>query len=165
MKNRIIVTLSAVVLGSLLASCSEIIGASVATSCATHAVTGVASLGSKVSNAIDSHSAKSKAKRNNANLNALKIGQTKAEVVAIMGSADRRDAIELKSGEMVDICLYRSEAGVATSNEFESIYISLSIGGESSPKEKYTPLIFKQDKLVGWGRSFYEQIQSKAKVG
>lgn len=150
MKTGLALTISTLALG-LMASCGHVIGASVATYSTIAALRGVGSLGSQIFNAVDARSAKSAAQRNNENMNALKIGQTKEEVFSIMGKADRRDTFETKDGQIIDINLYRTEAGVASSNEFEQFSIMLSIGGEESPKKSTPLLILKEDKLAGWG--------------
>ncbi len=79
---------------------------------------------------------------NNANLVKLKEGMTKDDVVEIMG-----DPLENEAYNKKDLWFYYTGA-------------KWSDGNRTS--DECTPLVFENDKLVGWGQDFYKQYRQKS---
>jgi outer membrane protein assembly factor BamE (lipoprotein component of BamABCDE complex) len=64
----------------------------------------------------------------------LQVGMSRIEVMAIMGQPQRREAYE-----KVEFLIYRTDwAGTTESQNF-------------------TPVAIVNDKVVGWGRNYYDQ--------
>ncbi len=89
------------------------------------------------------------AQRNSNKMLTLNKRQTKQEVLQVMGNPHRNEKYDM-NGKDVDIWFYRtswSEDGLETDDEF-------------------TPMVFEDGKLIGWGRNFYDQkikLQSEIK--
>jgi hypothetical protein len=82
------------------------------------------------------------AKANNQKLANLKIGQSKSEVVSLMGPATRTEAYQLEKERVIEFLFYRT-AGWSVRDPVDKDY-------------QFTPITFENDKLVGWGRNYYE---------
>ena len=80
-------------------------------------------------------------KNNKANMQKLSVGISKAEVLEIMGPADKTEAYKTKSGGTMEFLLYRVE-----------------VNYDFRPKTDrlWTPLCIIDGKLEGWGRNFYD---------
>ena len=76
---------------------------------------------------------------NRDNLNKLEVGMTKSDVRDIMGKPHQREA---------DM---EYEWWFYLTNNRDLIY------GTFYREEDYTPLAFKDEKLIGWGRNFYTE--------
>ncbi|MDD5458408.1 MAG: DUF3192 domain-containing protein [Phycisphaerae bacterium] len=77
--------------------------------------------------------------RNRDNLNLLEIGMSKNDVLDIMGKPYQREAFS------------DTEALLYLTNH--SAYVSDS--------ERYTPVVFKNERLAGWGRNFWTYPEQK----
>lgn len=89
-------------------------------------------------------STRSAAEANNAHLQKLEIGQSKSELLSIMGLADKREAYQLDNGRVVEFLFYRT-------------------GGWSSQvamdqDNQFTPVALEGGKVRGWGRNFYDNV-------
>jgi len=73
---------------------------------------------------------------NRKNLNKIEIGITKAEILEIMGRPHIREASNQQEWWLYEIA--------------RSIYIT--------DYERYTPIVFENGKVIGWGRNFYKDI-------
>ena len=81
------------------------------------------------------------AQKNNDLMLKLSIGQSKEDVLKLMGNPSRSEKYTLASKE-TDIWFYRT-------NSFMS-------GGWDSD-DYFTPVIFENGRLAGWGQDFYDQ--------
>jgi len=81
------------------------------------------------------------AKKNNELMLTLDPGQTKQEVLKVMGNPSKNERYSSDSKE-VEVWFYR------TSSFFS---------GGWDPDDYFTPLVFENGKLSGWGRDFYAQ--------
>ena len=83
-------------------------------------------------------------KNNNANMQKLSLGMSKAQVLETMGPADKTEAYESKTGGTMEFLMYRTMVHYMT--EFEP---------DKSTKH-WTPICIIDGKLKGWGRNFYD---------
>jgi outer membrane protein assembly factor BamE (lipoprotein component of BamABCDE complex) len=81
------------------------------------------------------------AKKNNELMLTLDRGQTKQEVLKIMGNPSKNEKYFADNNEM-DVWFYRTSSFVS--------------GGWDSD-DYFTPMVFENGKLTGWGNDFYEQ--------
>jgi outer membrane protein assembly factor BamE (lipoprotein component of BamABCDE complex) len=72
----------------------------------------------------------------------LKIGMSKAQVMAAMGRPRKTESYQIE-GQNLEFWLYLTEG--------RTPYESLS-------DKHFTPLAFTDGKLVGWGRNYYERV-------
>lgn len=71
----------------------------------------------------------------------IDIGMTKKEVVSIMGQPYTREVYQLPDESVLEFLIYRT-------------YYEIG-------REEMTPICLKDNKVIGWGRNFYEQQQQK----
>jgi len=81
------------------------------------------------------------AKRNNELMLTLKIGQEKKEVLQVMGSPTKNETY-MKNGKEIDIWFYRTSSFATDAWDSDNYF---------------TPMVFEDGKLTGWGRDFYQQ--------
>lgn len=84
----------------------------------------------------------------------LKIGQTRGEVLNIMGDPAKTESYDLGNGNVVVFYFYRTEGW---SNQ--TLY---------DTDRQFTPVAFQNDKVIGWGRNYYDRVikhQLDLKVG
>ncbi len=79
------------------------------------------------------------AKKNNDLMLTLETGQTKGRVLGIMGSPSRNETYAI-NGKNVDVWFYRTSYDIYALED-----------------DNFTPVIFEDDKLAGWGRNLYQQ--------
>lgn len=94
------------------------------------------------------------AQKNNKNMLSLKIGQTRGEVLNIMGDPAKTESYDLGNGNVVVFYFYRTEGW---SNQ--TLY---------DTDRQFTPVAFQNDKVIGWGRNYYDRVikhQLDLKVG
>ena len=84
------------------------------------------------------------AERNNKKMLLLHVGQTKSEVMEIMGNPAKTESYDLGQKVVVEFHFYRTQGW--------SKYQTQDTDGQ------YTPLAFRNDKLVGWGRNYYNKV-------
>ena len=95
--------------------------------------------------------------RNRENILKLAEGMSSSEVKQIMGTKTRGG----KYGEPMVSNPYKSEIIIAGGNRYEVLYYyteidsSIHISNPSVVRDgDLTPLVFKDNKLIGWGRGF-----------
>lgn len=93
-------------------------------------------------------STESEAKRNNDNMMQLEIGQTRQEVLEIMGTPAKREAYQLENERVIDFLFYRTSGW--------------SMDCMRDTDYQFTPLAFENDKLIGWGRNYYDNVVRSA---
>lgn len=83
------------------------------------------------------------AQRNRAAIFSLNVGMTKDQVLKTMGKPRKKEtrAIEDKT---IEFWMYLTDGW--------------TIEGSSLQDSRLTPLAFENEKLIGWGRSFYRRI-------
>jgi hypothetical protein len=76
------------------------------------------------------------------NLDKLEVGMAKSEILNIMGSPYQREVFIGKDGQPVEVLLYQTKF----------------VGLLNPPSDRdLTPVVLKNNYLVGWGRNFYDQ--------
>lgn len=85
---------------------------------------------------------KAKAQKNIRSILSLDIGMTKDEVLATMGKPKKKEN-RSSDGKTIEFWFYLTEG--------------LTIDDGRVRDSDYTPLAFEEDKLIGWGRSFYDR--------
>jgi len=75
------------------------------------------------------------------NLNKIDIGMTKQEVVSIMGQPYTREVYQLPDGAVLQYLIYVTYYEVG--------------------HQETTPICLKDNRVIGWGRNFYEQQQQR----
>lgn len=83
------------------------------------------------------------AKANNEKIMRLQIGQSKNEVLSIMGNPNKRESYKI--GERVIEFLFYRTTGWYIRDPLDADY-------------HFTPLAFENDKLTGWGRNYYDNV-------
>lgn len=87
------------------------------------------------------------ARRNNDLLLTLNIGQGKQEVLQIMGNPSRNERYS-SGGKETEIWYYRTDVDIYGSED-----------------DNFTPVVFENGKLAGWGRNFYdERIEYQSQI-
>ena len=81
-------------------------------------------------------------RENRANIANLTLGATYASVVTVMGQADFSEAFET-GGHQYQILFYRTHR--------------VDSDGETT-KDETTPLVFKDQQLIGWGQDALQRI-------
>ena len=76
------------------------------------------------------------------NLEKSKIGMTKPEVLALMGTADKSEQFE-REGVAVEILYYLTSGSYSPGTGWQNI--------------DSTPVVFEAGILTGWGKYYYEQ--------
>lgn len=79
------------------------------------------------------------AKKNNELLVTLRTGQPTQEVLQVMGPPEKSEKYSDKEKTM-DVWFYRTN----------------SASGGWDAEDSLTPIVFENDKLVGWGKNFYD---------
>lgn len=82
------------------------------------------------------------AAKNRKSLLHLSIGMTKTEVQKAMGDPRKTEAYS-KDGRNIEFWLYMTEGITITDRKLRD--------------SNFTPLVFEDGKLIGWGRNFYDQ--------
>lgn len=99
-------------------------------------------------------STRSVAEKTNKKMLSLKVGQCKSEVLKIMGEPVKTESYDLGKGTVVEFYFYRTQGW--------STY-------ETRDNDcQFTPVAFQNDKLVGWGRNYYDKVtrqQIDLKIG
>ncbi|MGD2271203.1 MAG: DUF3192 domain-containing protein [Desulfobacterales bacterium] len=86
--------------------------------------------------------------QNQKNLMQLKKGLVKEEVINVMGQPDFHEAYESLYGNTFIILYYHTHR-----NRFDG----------KITKDECTPVVIKNDRLVGWGNDFYEWLNRREK--
>lgn len=89
-------------------------------------------------------STRSEAEKNNANLMKVQIGQTKEELLSVMGQPTKREAYKLSDSKIVEFLFYRT-TGWSSSNTGDR-------------DAQFTPVAIESGKVSGWGRNYYDQV-------
>jgi len=76
-------------------------------------------------------------------LNDLELGMSKQDVVRLMGRPYSREVFTGRDGETLDFLFY----------------ITQYTSSGPIPDSDKTPLCFREGKLVGWGRNFYDRTE------
>jgi hypothetical protein len=89
------------------------------------------------------------AKRNNQLMLTLNPGQTKQEVLKIMGGPSRNERYSLDK-KQIDVWYYRTDSFLT---------------GSWDDDEYFTPMVFEDGILVGWGKDYYDEDQRHGNQG
>jgi ABC-type uncharacterized transport system YnjBCD ATPase subunit len=87
---------------------------------------------------------------NYARLNEVKIGMAKSEVVGLMGPAGTTESGDYRGGHFT-VLFYLTH-----SMDFEE---------SNTVRNGYTPLVFKNDRLIGIGKRDYRQAVDRPETG
>jgi hypothetical protein len=88
------------------------------------------------------------AQRNSNMMLALKLSQSKPEVLKQLGNPHRNEKYNINDKE-IDVWFYR------TSWNADNL----------ETDDEFTPMVFENGKLIGWGRNFYDQtIKFKSEI-
>ncbi|QSX32542.1 DUF3192 domain-containing protein [Shewanella avicenniae] len=90
----------------------------------------------------DSESWKQVQRHNQQILSQLDLGMSVSQVEVLMGTPDFNEAFA-SSGEKVQVLFYRTQHAHSDGK---------------TTKDECTPLIFRSDKLAGWGDKAYQQL-------
>ena len=78
------------------------------------------------------------------NLDKLEVGMTKSEILDIMGFPYQREVFRGQDGQPVEVLIYQTKF----------------VGTLLSPSDSdLTPVVLKDNSLVGWGRNFYDRTK------
>ena len=89
-------------------------------------------------------STESEARINNEKIMNLNIGQSRQEVLEVMGMPAKREVYQLGNQSVIEFLFYRT-SGWSGTDWGDKDY-------------QFTPLAFENNKLVGWGRNYYDNI-------
>jgi hypothetical protein len=84
------------------------------------------------------------AKKNNANIQKIKLGMSKQEVVDVLGSPTKSESYDLGKERSIEFLFYRTEGW--------------SVCDLQNKDSQFTPFAFENNKLIGWGRNYYEKV-------
>ena len=91
---------------------------------------------------------RSEAEENNANLMKVQIGQSKEELLQIMGAPVKREAYQLGDNNIIEFLLYRTSGWDSRQT--------------SDTDSQFTPIAIKENKVSGWGRNYYDNVVRSA---
>ncbi|MCJ7645459.1 DUF3192 domain-containing protein [bacterium] len=100
--------------------------------------------GSRAWHSMRISSTEAESKVNNEKIMSLNIGQTRAEVLRIMGNPSKREVYQLENQKIVEFLFYRT-SGWSSTDSGDRDY-------------QFTPFAFENEKLVGWGRNYYDNV-------
>lgn len=83
------------------------------------------------------------AEANRTNMLKLKIGMNKDQILSLMGNPYKTEAYQIE-GRNLEFWLYITEGK------------SLEDSGRNLRDSNFTPLVFENDTLTGWGRNYYD---------
>lgn len=81
---------------------------------------------------------------NNRKMMKLKIGQSKEEVLKIMGFPTKRETYQLENKKIVEFLFYRTQGWAPD--------------GLGDRDYQFTPLAVVNNKLIGWGLNYYDNV-------
>ena len=91
---------------------------------------------------------RTEAEKNNAKLMNVQIGQSREELIQIMGPPTKREAYQLGNNKVIEFLLYRT-AG----------WDNQHLGDTDA---QFTPIAIENQKVVGWGRNYYDSVVRSA---
>ena len=78
------------------------------------------------------------------NLSNLEVGMAKSEIINILGPPYQREVFPEQDGQPVEVLLYQTKF----------------VGTLISPSDSdLTPVVLKNNSLIGWGRNFYDRTR------
>lgn len=77
----------------------------------------------------------------------LQPGMTSEEVIKVMGNPDKTEMYRGKNGENVLVYLYITEGKDITTRHWS--------------EANYTPVVFEDNKLIGWGWNYFNSAAQK----
>ncbi len=89
-------------------------------------------------------STRSEAKKNNADLMRVQIGQSRKTMLAIMGTPTKREEYQLPNRQVIEFLFYRTEGW--------SRYQQMDTDAQ------FTPVAIRDGKVIGWGRNYYDRV-------
>ena len=89
-------------------------------------------------------STRAEAKKNNAKLMNIQIGQSREELLQTMGPPAKREAYQLAKNKVIEFLLYRT-AG------WDNQHLS-------DTDLQFTPIAIENQKVTGWGRNYYDRV-------
>lgn len=116
--------------------------------CAVIALTIIGCVGSPAWRSMRVSETTKEAQTNNTKMMNLQIGQSKQEVLNIMGPPTKREAYQLENSRTVEFLFYRTTGW--------------SYGETGDKDYQFTPVAIENDKLIGWGRNFYDKVVHSA---
>ena len=84
------------------------------------------------------------AERNNQKMLSLKVGQSKRDVLQIMGDPTKTESYDLGNEVVVEFYFYRTQGW--SNHDLQDT------------DTQFTPVAFQNNKLVGWGRNYYNKV-------
>jgi hypothetical protein len=78
---------------------------------------------------------------NRRNLDHLRVGMSKSEVLSVMGAPYQREVFPGQDNIPVEVLLYQTK------------FVGMAIPPSD---EELTPIVFRNNQLIGWGRNFYD---------
>ena len=84
------------------------------------------------------------AQRNNSNLMNVQIGQSKEDLLQIMGAPTKREAYLLSNDRAIEFLFYRTTG-------WSNIY-------PTDTDNQFTPVAIENEKVAGWGRNYYDRV-------
>jgi hypothetical protein len=102
--------------------------------------------------------------KNRENLVKLYVGQTRSNALSTMGSCpvtlDCTVAPGKQTKEVIIPNPYRTETVQSADRRFEVVYYAIDIKDDCTVNEDgLMPLVFENDKLMGWGKEFLQSIK------
>ena len=91
---------------------------------------------------------RTEAEKNNTKLMNVQIGQSREELLQIMGPPAKREAYQLGNNKVIEFLLYRT---AGWDNQY--------LGDTDS---QFTPIAIENQKVVGWGRNYYDSVVRSA---
>ncbi len=107
--------------------------------------------------------------KNRKNLTKLAIGMTKQEVMGIMGDETAEKTFTNLVGKRIFLSAtnpYRIEILQAKEKTFEVLYYYTDVkkDDDAITDDELTPMVFDNDKLIGWGQSFLDANIKKYEI-
>jgi hypothetical protein len=93
------------------------------------------------------------AERNAKKMAELRLGQSRQDVLGLMGPPAKTEAYRTAEGKSVEFLFYRTKGWDA--NPWAAAY-----GGEkvADKDDQFTPVALEADAVIGWGRRFYTDM-------
>ena len=87
---------------------------------------------------------RAEAQLNNAKFMNVQIGQSKQEVLQVMGVPTKREAYQLSNEKIIEFLFYRTDGW---SNAYPA-----------DNDSQFTPVAVENGKVRGWGRNYYDHV-------
>jgi hypothetical protein len=103
---------------------------------------------------------------NRAHLQKLSLGMTKSQVLDAVGNGSARISMGFLGGNRLIGNPYKTEMFDSGEGALEVLYYYTDLQREDGAisDDELTPVVLRDDKVIGWGRSFFDSTVNKFEI-